>query len=421
MGGIGRWIAYRWNNFSGNYIWPQAQGGFVPNINPKVGDPNRSAGGTLEFDPCADQISIKNNIFTGPGSDHALTQALELYGRNIVVDTNTISGYANQGIVANSVRAAAIQNNTITFAAASNPPDGGITVSTVGAAGACTTAPLNIYRESRQILISGNHTWGQSFGVLLAEHPWRSTGAIHNLTIGTNDGSWGTAQYRKNAFVWTNGYVGEEPTLGLQETSLGLTPRVLPVDVESASARALCSAPGAARASFTFAASDDSNGSGNLPGYEPRIDYGAPGYSGAKQIEYLEGIFRNTAPPGWPSETVQECRFFFASDANMVYLDDGTGTWGEGTLSSPVGAGGHDLAHPNAGCIIHAATSSALDAGDISSGQYARSVTLDVTFLASGRKHLYVYTRNKRGTPSYAPDDGLSQPIWQYWGWWEKP
>jgi hypothetical protein len=258
--------------------------------------------------------------------------------------------------------------------------------------------------------------------VHLAEHPFRSSGAIHNLTVGANFGNWLTAQYLQDAFVWPAGYVGPPNfTLGQQQPFVGVTPRVLPVDAESTASHALCATPGAARASFTFAASDDTNGSSNLPGYEPRLDYGSPGYTGAKQIEYIEGIFRNTAPPNWQQSTIGECRFFYASDVNMVYLDDGTGTWGGGTLSSLIGTGGRDLSHPNAGCIIHAATSIGASATGIPPGQYARSVTLDIEFLSSGRKYIYVYTRNKNGMYSYAPNDGLSQPIWQHWGWWERP
>jgi hypothetical protein len=415
-GGVGRWIAYRNNTFTRNYIWPQAQGGAVPGTNPPVGDPNQSWGGTLEFDACADQVQVTNNTFTGPGSAHPNTQALELYARNITVDTNSVSGYQLQGIVANSLNQASIRNNTISFAAPTDPADGGITIATVGAGGACTGAPLNIYRESKNISITGNSIWGQHYGVNLAEHPFRSTGAIHNLTIGTNYGNWTTAQYWQNAFVWASGYSGPSMTPGFQLLSLGVTPRVLPVDAESGFARALCALPGSARGLFTFAASDDSNGSANLPGYSPRIDYGAPGYAGAAQILYLEGIFSNTGPPTGPSNTAQDCHFYYAADANIVYLDDGTGTWGAG--SSPVGPGGHDLTNPN-GCTIHAASSIA---SVIQPGQYARSVTLDVEFLGpSAKKHIYAYTMNKNGTTSYAPADGLSQLIWQYWGWWQKP
>ncbi|MEK7996125.1 MAG: hypothetical protein AAB403_20190, partial [Planctomycetota bacterium] len=161
-GGIGRWIGYRYNTFTRNYIWPQAQGGAVPGTDPPVGDPNESWGGTLEFDACADQIQVtNNNTFTGPGSAHRNTLALEMYGRNITVDGNSFSGYEIQGIVANSLKQATIRNNTITFASPSDPRDGGVTVTTVGAGGACTDTPLNIYRESKDVSISGNTISGQ--------------------------------------------------------------------------------------------------------------------------------------------------------------------------------------------------------------------------------------------------------------------
>jgi hypothetical protein len=169
---------------------------------------------------------------------------------------------------------------------------------------------------------------------------------------------------------------------------------------------------------FTFAASDDSNGSANLPGpeYEPRIDYGAPGYAGAAQILYLEGVFSATGPPGPPSNPQEDCRFYYDTGTNRVYLDDGTGTWHNAEWYSPVGAGGHDLPYPGV-CTIHAASSSA---SDVLPGQYARSVTLDVTFFgSSAKKYIYVYTMNKNGIPSYASVD--PPVIWQHWGWWQKP
>ena len=420
-GGLGRWIGFRSNTFTRNYIWPQAQGGAVPGTNPPVGDPNESCGGTLEFNQCADQIQVMNNsTFTGPGSDHRCTAALEMYGRNITVDTNSISGYQLQGVVAHSLKQATIRNNTITFAAPSDPPDGGITVTTIGAGGACTDSPLNIYRESKDISISGNTISGKHYGVNLAEHSYRSTGAIHNLTIGSNYGNWSTAQYWQDTFVWANTYNGYNGPLTttpiLPSLGFGVTPRVLPVDAESGSTRALCSMPGAARASFTFAASDDSNGSANMPGYNPRLDYGAAGYAGAAQVLFLEGTFSNASPPGGPSNTIQDCHFYYAADANVVYLDDGTGTWGYG--SSALGAGGYDLTNPS-GCIIHAASSSG---SAVLPGQYARSVTLDVEFLGSSvKKYIYAYTMNKNGTVSYADYDQNPQLIWQYWGWWQKP
>jgi hypothetical protein len=187
------------------------------------------------------------------------------------------------------------------------------------------------------------------------------------------------------------------------------------VDAEAGSTHALCSLPGAVRGSFTFAASDDSNGSANLEGLQPRIDYGAPGYAGAAQILYLEGVFSSAGPPGGPSSQ-QACRFYYDTDSNRVYLDDGTGTWHNGEWWSVVGPGGHDLLYPGV-CTIHAASSSA---SAVLPGQYARSVTLDVEFFGpSAPKHIYVYTMNKNGIPSYASVD--PPVIWQYWGWWQKP
>jgi hypothetical protein len=113
-GALARWVSMKNNTFTRKYLFPQAQGG----------PPNDTWGGTLMFEKCSDQILLKQNTFVGPGTDHSFTQTLELYGRNITVDGNNMSGYARQTIAANSLLNANFLNNTISFNAPLNP-DGG--------------------------------------------------------------------------------------------------------------------------------------------------------------------------------------------------------------------------------------------------------------------------------------------------------
>jgi hypothetical protein len=166
--------------------------------------------------------------------------------------------------------------------------------------------------------------------------------------------------------------------------------------------------PGSTREKFTFAAADDNDGASNT--------YGTPNYAGAAQVASIEAVISNGHPLSGPTNTAQDCHFYYAADANVVYLDNGTWTWGAG--SSQIGPGGHDLT--SGGCIIHAASS---QSSSILPGQYAKSVTLDVEFLgSSGQKHIWAYTVNKNGAHSNNPQSGrFPHPIWQYWGWWQKP
>jgi len=418
-GGIARWISFRNNNgFTRNYIWPQGQGGQIPGNDPP-GDPNESGGGTLEFDVCADQIEVLDNTFIGPGTEHWFTTPLELYGRNITVVRNVISGYAYAGIAAHSLDTATFEGNTITFSGTPTFDDGGITVTTVGAAGPCRESnppspadELDVYRESKDIRIIGNNQIsGQSFGVNLAEHEWKSTGVINGLTI---EGNTVTVrengiQYRQAPFVLPRPYVGASTTLDIRP-SPNETPRLLPVNVVSS---ALCSPNGVAKAQFTFSASDDSDGSANLPGLEPRIDYGAPGYAGASQIRSIHGVFSSAGPPSGPSFGSEDCQFIYRPLANEIALIKHDGTW----LPATLGLGG-TITIPNV-CTIDVGSSSV---SAVQPGQYALSLTLDVTFLgAAEKRHVYAYTSNKNGINSSAPDDGYSSGYWRYWGFWKKP
>jgi hypothetical protein len=429
-----RRVYFGGNRLRRNYIWPQAQGGDSNNLAaPDVasGDPNLSAGGTLMFDHCSDQIQIVNNAtFVGPGANHQRTQALELYSRNTTVQNNVFTGYTDQGIAAFSMLGGSILNNTITMTSPSLAPDGGITIASVGGSGPCSSSPPEIYRETNGLTVSGNTISGQAFGIHLAEHPWQGTAALNGLSVGTNYLNWTENAILKRAFVWANpstwysGSAYMAPTLGPRVPFLGATPRTLPVEVDasSSSERALCSTPGAARAPFTIAAADDSNGSDNHPDYgPPGPDYGDAGYSGANQIARIEGVFSSTSStsrPAGPSNTPQDCHFVFIAHLSqpVVYLDDGTANW----PSSPLGPPGRDLTAP--GCIIHAQTSLA---STVQTGQYVRSVTLDVEFRGgASTKHLFVFTTNKNNISSYEYYDE-SQPdqnrIWKYWGWWHKP
>jgi|HubBroStandDraft_3_1064219.scaffolds.fasta_scaffold01637_4 hypothetical protein len=72
------------------------------------------AGGSVFFDQCSDVVTIAGNTLVGPvGSPTSSTDGLELWGRNIVAQNNTIHDYPVEGISANSVYNLTLIGNTI--------------------------------------------------------------------------------------------------------------------------------------------------------------------------------------------------------------------------------------------------------------------------------------------------------------------
>ncbi len=132
----GRWVGMRNNTLTSNYIRPQVLG--------------NDAGGSVFIDQCADTVQIYDNTLTGPSS-YPQTFGLELWGRNIDIQGNTITNYPEEGISANSVYHATMTNNQtlnndqLLTNQNLNPgfpvSTGGIVTATAGPGGACDPIP----------------------------------------------------------------------------------------------------------------------------------------------------------------------------------------------------------------------------------------------------------------------------------------
>lgn len=100
VSGLGRYVGI-YNNHINGYNW--ASGG---------------GGGAIEQESCSDQVMITDNILLGnwssaAGSESGFPSGMELYGRNITVSGNTISGYAAEAIGIISAYAPTVTGNNI--------------------------------------------------------------------------------------------------------------------------------------------------------------------------------------------------------------------------------------------------------------------------------------------------------------------
>jgi hypothetical protein len=379
-----RWLALRNNSFTNNFKNWQVEG--------------NATGGTIFIDQCGDTVEISGNTtFTGPAPSDRTNGAsgLELWGRNITVQGNTISGYPSEGIGVNSaynvtITSNWIQNNSRRTDAALL---GGIQIQ-ARSLGACSPIP----RDVDTITISANHSNYQPYGVLLGEDAGDSRNTINSATIATdNDLTSNTsAAIWLRPMVTLNAYSGLAPTPDPGSTR---TPRALAIDTVSP-ITSRCSTPGSDRETFKFAAGE---------------------VTGAGNVSSLEGVFSipgndadGTGGPG-PSTGAPYCHFFYDRGTNVVYLDDQNAsyTWSGG--SSVVGPGGSPLS--NGYCRIYAGSASSA----VQVEAKVLSLILDVEFLSStylsSRKHMYVVVENTSG--QFSTGDGGNP--WKYWGWWATP
>ncbi|MEK7408931.1 MAG: hypothetical protein AAB225_28035 [Acidobacteriota bacterium] len=402
-GGAVRWLALRNNTFENNYILPR-----VGNL----------AGGTVQGDWCADKVQVSGNTMTGPSS-YDQTDALELYGRNIVVSGNTISGYGVEGVGAHSLLTATITGNHIQDNGwAVNT--GGIKVVTSFPATACHPVP----RDTDNVTVSGNTPDNpagqtQAYGVHFQDQNPTSTARLRSVSV-TSD----TTPYRVVP-VWLERFVGlynYSPPDGysLQPPRNPVPrPRALPVDVSPSPAHPLWPVPprcfekfanppgtkkGSPRALFTFRASD---------------------HDGASNMWAIHGVFSLLGDDGngqGGPNGAGMCHFAYDPVANLLYLDDANaGFTFPLSLTSVVGAGGTDVGGPgslNPNCTIHAASSSSWKTVPPSQAQpaeYVVDLTLDIDFPASpaSKYHIYTYTQSGNGL-----SEGDFGGVWKYWGYW---
>jgi hypothetical protein len=360
----GRWLALRNNTFTNNYIQP------------RVGN---EEGGTVFFNKCTDKVQIHDNTLTGP-STYPQTGGLELWGRNIDVRRNTISGYPTEGIGANSVYYTKILDNNRTLNNNTNPaaPRGGILVWTSGHGSGCDPTP----RDTDNVEIRGNTSTGNAYGILLGDR-YESRNTIKNVTI-AGDNILQPPAVGLDAIVTLTGNINIEPATSLGPHS-NPAPRALEVGPR-------CSTPATSQA-FTFSVADV-----DMPG----------------NIRYLEGVFSvpGDDDTGVGGPGTAGCHFLYAYNVpddpslnNKLFLDDPNSfyTWTYG--SSILGPGGTDL--ENGFCKIRTALSQATTESKI------LHLTLDVQFLSylAQKKHMYLVALDNDGLSSHGG-------AWKYSGWW---
>ena len=373
-GGAVRWLGLRNNQFINNYIHPQ------------VGN---SEGGTVEFDPCADQLQITGNYFSAPPASSYPTLALELYSRDLLIQGNTISSYPLEGVALDSTFETTLSSNQIVNNAQQAGGTGGVAVSTTGA----ITGPCGDPRDSRDVMISNNTITGQTYGVYLQEHDLHSTGTLRhgvNASAVNLTGSDSGDAVGQDAIVVWDSYNGPVPSVG----AASYLPRALtPKAVSPQTAR--CST-GTQPQTFAFPASDG---------------------GGASHISSIETIFslsgNDNDGGGGPDAGGQGCHFvYYPAPYNTIYLDGpgGGSTWSAG--SSVVGTGGSDLS--NGYCTIHAGWTPASMAEPFIS-PYIVNLPLVIEFPSSSssslRKHIYTVIQDDQGQIS-------NRGLWTYWGWW---
>lgn len=389
-GGAMRRIGLRNNTFTNNYI------------NPQVGN---VTGGTVELTGCTDQAQITGNTFTGPAS-YPFTDALEIYGRNMSIAQNNISGYGQEGIGAHSLYNTTIQNNNLqnndytTYATQGPFNTGGVKLVT-SFGGGCAGVP----RDTQTVTISGNTSAGQAYGIHFNDQGTPSRNTLNNVTIdGTNNLSANrfATVARDVPQLVLNGFAYPGTLTSLPPVDYG--PRALGVDPVSP-VISPCSTQGSEREIFTFPASDN----------------GGPG-----NIAWIQGAFtlRGDDTTGAPGPVIdagagdQGCHFIYfppmGLTTGVIYLDsqNGGSNW---VGSSVVGSGGSDLSNPLTPgaapfCIIHAGSSSSYWHTE----PYIGNLTLDIEFPSlSAKKHTFSIT-----------SDGQQQSSgggWNYWGWLTTP
>ncbi len=376
-GGPVRWVGLRNNTFTNNYIHPQVGNG---------------AGGTVEFDPCADKFEITGNQFLAPSVYAYNTDGLELYSRNLLIQGNTIAGYPLEGIALNSVSGATVtgnmvQNNDTT----QYPHTGGVAVSTAES----MTGPCGDPRESRDVTISGNTITGQLYGVYLSEHDSHSTATLRhsvNPFAVALFGSDATDPVGSDNTVVLDSYSGPTASVVLEDPG----PRALPVQAVSP-ITSRCST-GTQPQTFAFPARHRDGG------------------SHIRLIEAVFSISGNDSDGKYgPDAGAGGCHLAYFPQYNLVYLDGpgGGSTWSAG--SSVVGAGGSDLS--NGYCTIHAGWTPAVMPEPYIS-PFISHGELVIEFPPSStsplRKHIYTVVQDDQLPQGLVSDGGA----WKYWGWW---
>jgi hypothetical protein len=391
----GRWVAVRNNTFTNNYITYNT----------------KSSGGTITFDECADTIQIYGNMMTGPNTTTSQVDGgLELYGRNIYVQDNTITNYPWAGAAVASPYNLFIENNpSITNNSRNGNVTGGILIEDLNAPG-CNQRP----RDTQGVTISGNtNISGQPDGVKFGD---RARNTIDGVSISGN--SITSSQYPifiNDPIVVVSGTINGNPCPGTSCAQTGTLPPDPP--------RALT--PDAVGPVTTFRCPTGTDGK-----MHEKFNFEGADVLGASNVQDLEVDLSTLGPPTGPNAGAAGCHFVYTpyrypdgAFVNLVYLADGSGgMWKAG--NTVVGTGGSDLA--NGYCTIHAATSS----WSLTQDPYILNLTLDIEFeqVVSGVQVgmiplAYIYVLVTNHTPGYVSGDSQHPTIgaWTYYGSWSQP
>lgn len=392
-GGAVRWVQMSDNHFKNNYIHPQSG--------------NRE-GGTIEFDPCADQIRLIHNEFIAPATFAYNTDALELYSRNILIQGgNTISGYPSEGISLHSVFGATVTGNTLTDNSQVGAT-GGIVVSTAES----ILGPCGDPRDSKDVTIDNNTVTGQPYAVHLKSHDSHSTDTLRNrvkpYAVELTNINQMAGPVALDSIVTVAPFSNGGASIFNNPADVG--PRALTVKAV-APITSRCSIPGSQTETFAFPAADVAN------------------MDGTNHIKSIEVMFSLGGSDGsGPDGGALGCHFIYYPSDKMLYLDPkGGGSNWTGNSSSLVGTGGSDLSNDttNPSCIIQAGAT--IDAGTLDAmpepyfSTAISNLLLKISFPNSDSrlpKQMYIYT-------SVTDDQNvLSDPDtghWKYWGWWSTP
>ncbi len=372
-GGAYRWLGLRNNTFTNNYTNPQA---------------GNTQGGTVQFVGCSDTVEISSNTFTGPS--YPLTDALELYGRNMNVHDNpNVSLYGYEGIGAHSLFNSTIKNNNV-HDNSKAATLGGIKLVTSFPTGPCGGVP----RDTNIVAVTGNTVYNQPYGIHFNDQQALSTNSLSSVTLSGNTltPTIVNDQVAVDPTVALPGYIGL-PLPTASKASAPTTPMALAVDSTSWQYPKCPASGGTQSATFTI----------------PVKEVG-----GVSNITWVEAMFSiggaDSDGTGGPDAEAGGCHFHWDNVGGNIYIDTTPGSSVWKIPGSPLGSTAtQDL--DNGVCTIHTKTSSVTTKPSSVTGTYTLTLNIDLTLYSNPKYHIYTLTEN--GQMKFS-----NSTQWMYWGWW---
>lgn len=439
VSGLGRYVQVTNNPING-YYWSTGGGG-----------------GAIEQESCADQVKIAGNTLCGDWDTNPNSQTyntcigwqsgatgpsgMELYSRNLTVSSNTVSGYAVEGIGVLSTYSANISSNHLydNNRSALDPED--IKVATrypwPVPCNPGTSCPA--YRDTLGLAVQNNDSVGQpanytnhvQYGVYLVDGGEGSTNNVNICGI----------QMIQGLMCGISGNAGLAYTVAdtaMDQRVTADTSNIRPAATVLADSNpdTIATFPegtpplGVPTGYFLFGATDPL-GLSDMNGYS----YGCNPVT--NQCGYIwgsiQGLFDPQADPinlgrYGPYTTSTACSFLYIPAYNVVYLDDTAGDGKYNAGSSLVGNGGQTIG--NSVCSINGANST-LTPSQPTAGQHYIEINLDITFHQTGTYYIYevavnnsvLYSTSNQGFSGLnppPPDTGPSADYgrWSLWGYW---